>query len=320
VAIAACMKGYNTPRDRSPIPFTRSSPLLKHSIFLRRLWPSMALLPLILAACDFPIPLSEGLPPRNLLPGITSHATKSPPPLTTEPATIQVSRNTQIPTPAPTGTTPFTPSAEPTHTQTYTPTQTQTPTESFTPPPSPTYAVLRGEVLELSNCRYGPGAMYLYKYALIPGSNLEVFGRIDSGDWILVRAIAGTNPCWVKASLMDLKGDVLSVESVSLPLPQSPYYGQLTGVSAARDGDRVTLSWNGIQLRAGDETASPIHLVEAWVCRDGEMVFIPLGTDADFVVIEDQTGCPEQSHARVYGVEKHGYTNPVEISWPAHPR
>jgi hypothetical protein len=278
----------------------------------------MALLPLILTACAFPISSTEGLPPLNPMPSLPNEATKSPSPLPTKPAPIQSSENTPTPTPAPTGTTPFTPSAEPTRTQTYTPTQTRAPTEPFTPTPSPTYAVLHGEVLELSNCRYGPGAMYLYKYALIPGSNLEVFGRIDSGDWILVRAIGGTNPCWVKASLMDLKGDVQSVEPVYLPLPQSPYYGQLTGISATREGDLVTVSWNGMQLRAGDETASPIHLVEAWVCRDGELVFIPLGTDANFVVIEDQAGCPEPSHARLYGVEKHGYTSPVEISWPAH--
>jgi hypothetical protein len=58
--------------------------------------------------------------------------------------------------------------------------------------------------------------------------------------------------------------------------------------------------------------------VEAWVCRDGELVFIPLGMDANFVVIEDQAGCREPSHAMVYGVEKHGYTRPVEVPWPAH--
>jgi hypothetical protein len=56
--------------------------------------------------------------------------------------------------------------------------------------------------------------------------------------------------------------------------------------------------------------------MEAWVCRDGELVFIPLSTDANFVMIENQGGCPEPSQARDYGVEKHGYTRPVEVPWP----
>jgi hypothetical protein len=162
--------------------------------------------------------------------------------------------------------------------------------------------------------------MYLSKYALIPGSNLEVFGRTDAGDWILVRAIGGTNPCWVRATLMDVKGEIMSIEPVYLLLPQSPYYGPLTGVSASRDGDQVTVSWNAIQLRAGDDTASPIHLVEAWVCQAGQIVFIPIGTDFNAVEIEDQTGCSEPSYARVCGVEKHGYTRPVEVPWPDHPQ
>lgn len=160
---------------------------------------------------------------------------------------------TSTPTEAPTGSPTFTLTSEPTSTPT--PTLIPSLTETLTPSPSPTYAVLRGEVLELSNCRYGPGAMYLYKYALIPGSNLEVFGRTDSGAWILVRA--------------------------------------------------------------GDDTASPIHLLEAWVCQTGELVFIPTGTDSNSAIIEDQEGCSVPSHARVYGVEKHGYTRPVEVPWPA---
>lgn len=246
---------------------------------------------------------------------------------------LRLAPTTIAPTFAPTQTSTIAPSTTPTSTQTPTPsplpTEINTPESSQDPSQSATlrslqgsgqaYAILRGEVLELSNCRYGPGAMYLYKYALIPGSNLEVFGRIESGNWILVRAIGGTNPCWVKASLMELTGDVMSLEPVYLPLPQSPYYGPLGGVSASRDGDQVTVSWNAIQLRAGDDTASPIHLVEAWVCQGGDLAFIPTGTDLSSVVLEDEAGCSEPSHGRVYGVEKHGYTHPVEIPWPTRP-
>jgi len=181
---------------------------------------------------------------------------------------------------------------------------------------TPTYAILRGKVLQRANCRYGPGAPYLYKYGLVVGSNLEVFGRNDAGTWILIRAIGGTNPCWVKASLMEVKGDVMAVEPTDIPLPQSPYYPPLTGVSAARIGDEVSVSWHAFQLRLGDETASAPYLLEAWVCQGGSQVFVPLGSYQNAVKVVDESGCSEPSHGRVFGVEKHGYTRWVEVPWP----
>ena len=200
---------------------------------------------------------------------------------------------------------------------TFTQTTTQTPTETPTITITATYAILRGEVLVRSNCRYGPGAPYLYKYGLVAGSNLEIFGRNDLGTWILVRAIGGNNPCWVKASLMDVKGDVMTVAPTYIPLPQSPYYGPPRGVSAIRKGDEVTIFWSAIHFRAGDDTAEAPYLIEAWICKDGQIVFTPVGSYATAVNIIDEPGCSEPSHGRLFGVEKHGYTRWVEIPWPA---
>ncbi len=85
-----------------------------------------------------------------------------------------------------------------------------------------------------------------------------MLGRTDAGNWLLVQGVGDhDNACWVKADLMDVKGDVMSVQPTYIPLPQSPYYVPPTGVTASRDGDNVTVSWNAISLRAGDETASP---------------------------------------------------------------
>jgi hypothetical protein len=219
-----------------------------------------------------------------------------------------------------------TPSPSPTHSQTAVPTLTSTvtatPTSAWTDTHTPTvtltstYAILRGQVLELSNCRYGPGAPYLYKYGLIEGSNLDVIGRNDLGTWILVRAIGGTNPCWVKASLMEVKGDVMAVAPTEIPLPASPYYAPLSGVTAIREGEEVIISWKAVALRAGDETASPPYLVEAWLCTSGRLEFTPVGSYTATVRLKDEVDCQEASHGRVYLVEKHGYTKPVEIPWP----
>ena len=207
-------------------------------------------------------------------------------------------------------------SPTPTFTATPTPTQLPTGTPTPSPTPVPTYVILRGEVMVRSNCRYGPGAPYLYKYGLVVGSNLEVIGRNDLGTWILVQAIGGNNPCWVKASLMDVKGDVMNVAPTYIPLPRSPYYVPPTGASATRNGDIVTIIWNAVSFRAGDETASPPYLVEAWVCTGGQLVFTPIGSYETAIEISDESGCSEPSHGRLYFVEKHGYTKWVEIPWP----
>jgi hypothetical protein len=169
-----------------------------------------------------------------------------------------------------------------------------------------------------SNCRYGPGAPYLYKYGLVAGSNLEVIGRNELGTWILVRAIGGDNPCWVKASLMEVKGEVMNVEPTYIPLPQSPYYAPPSAVSAARSGDEVTVFWNPVTLRPGDDSGQFPYLIEAWVCLEGQLVFTPVGSYQAAVKVIDEAGCSRPSHGRLYAVEKHGYTRWIEIPWPTH--
>ncbi len=229
---------------------------------------------------------------------------------TETPVTPTVTLSTTVVTALPT-----TPPTEAPTLETVTPIPSPAPTATITP----TYTTLSGRVLQLSNCRYGPGAPYLYKYGLVEDSNLEVIGRNDLGTWILVRAIGGNNPCWVKAALMELNGEVMSVAPTYTPLPQSPYYGPLTGVSAVRNGNEVTLSWNAMALRPGDDSEQYPYLVEAWVCQSGKLAFTPVGSYETIVNITDEPGCSEPSHGRVYGVEKHGYTNWVEFSWPGNP-
>jgi hypothetical protein len=204
----------------------------------------------------------------------------------------------------------------PTESSTSTATTTLVPSQTTSPTLTSTYAILRGTVLEQANCRYGPGAAYLYKYGLYPGNNIEIIGRNDLGTWIVIQAIGGSNPCWVKASLLNIKGEVMSLAPASLPLPHSPFYGPLTGANAQRSGDSVAISWSPLFLKAGDDSLQYPYLVEAWLCQDGQLMFTPIGSWVNFVTVQDESGCSEPSHARVYGVEKHGYTNWVEIPWP----
>jgi hypothetical protein len=203
---------------------------------------------------------------------------------------------------------------QPTDTPTSVP--TNSPTVTPVPTVTPTYSILRGTILEQANCRYGPGAAYLYKYGVYPGYNMNIIGRNETGTWVVVQAIGGHNPCWVKASLIDIKGEVMSTAPTSLPLPESPYYGPLTGVWAERRGDSVIISWDPLILRAGDDSLQYPYLVEAWLCVEGHLKFEPIGSWETMVTVKDEAGCTGTSHARVYGVEKHGYTAWVTVPWP----
>jgi hypothetical protein len=103
----------------------------------------------------------------------------------------------------------------------------------------------------------------------------------------------------------------------------------VTGVS--RTGDIVTVSWEFYDVGEGEY---PNHdenfyryLIEAWLCREGELVFTPsawgpYGPDvingmSVSAQLQDETRCTEPSHARLYLAWAHGYIGPVEIRpWP----
>ncbi|MBN1265978.1 MAG: hypothetical protein JXA25_10825 [Anaerolineales bacterium] len=243
---------------------------------------------------------------------------------------LRISEVNSSETPVQTFLASFTPTSTSTPSSTPTPTvspsatlePTLTPTPSPTPSatPRPTYAILRGEVnVEQVSCFYGPSKAYLYKYLLLGGSNLDIIGILPDTRYIQVRAIGGDNPCWMNLEWMDVKGDINTVEPIDpedILLPASPYYSALTNVSAVRDGNQVTISWNPLFLRAGDDSLQEPYLVETWVCQGGELTFVPIGAYITLANVIDEPGCEEPSHGRVYGVEKHGYTRYVVVPWP----
>lgn len=242
-----------------------------------------------------------------------------------KPIPAEIAADTPVPpthtaVPSPTDTETPTATLTPTPTETLTPTPTFTATQTPTPTITPTYAILRGDVIpDKLTCRYGPGAMYLYKFGLNGGSRLEIIGRRVDASWVLIQAIGGDNACWVNASYMDINGDVMAVAPVDVHIVMgwSPYYAALTGVSAQRSAENeVTVSWHPLVLRAGDSAEQVPYVVEAWVCRDGEIVFAPTGAYQTIIAIIDEPGCKEESHGRVFAAEKHGYTQWIEIQWP----
>ncbi|MBI1854512.1 MAG: hypothetical protein HYR93_01340 [Chloroflexi bacterium] len=241
-----------------------------------------------------------------------------------QPPTVTLSP-ASTPTFTPSSTPSLTPSitSSPTSTFTFTPSPTETPT--FTP--IPTYAILRGEVLDTAACYHGPGNMYLYKYGLRAGSNLEIIGRSEgaNGLWLYVQAIGGKNPCWVNSKVMKVGGDVASLEPVypdKAPLPGARNYPPPTGVIALRNGDQVTVSWDfatPIPLSDRESANSPYYLVELWTCQQGQIVFTPIGAFDPTVTVTDEPGCSQPSHGRVFLSDIDGYDGPIEILWPKRP-
>jgi len=299
----------------------------------KTLVPLFLLCALMLGACHLPgssgsvedVPISETATADTEAEAVAAlpSDTSIPPTVTVAPsetATAIPPTETLTDTPLPTDTPTEIPTDTPTNTPV--PTDTATATATLTPTVTPTYAIFRGKVIpDRANCRYGPGAAYLYKYGLVGGSNLEIIGRNELGTWVLIQAIGGDNPCWVKAELMELKGEALTLEPVDVHIVQgwSPYYPPLTNVSAVRDEDdesKVTVFWSPLVLRAGDDAEQVPYVVEGGVLDAGEIVFTPIGAYETVALVIDEPGCDEPSHGRVLAAEKHGYTAPVEIPWP----
>lgn len=213
-------------------------------------------------------------------------------------------------------------SATETATATATETLTPTATETLTPSVIPTYAILRGKVILEGRltCRFGPGGDYLYKFTFGQTARVEILGRMEYSDWVLVQAAGGSNRCWINGApeYLEIEGDRYALEPVDphIVLAWSPYYDALSGVSASRVGNTVTVSWNGIQLRTGDDSEQTPYIVETWICRNGEPVFEALGTYRNALEVVSEDGCGIAAHARVAAAEKHGYTPWVNVPWP----
>jgi hypothetical protein len=276
----------------------------------KKIFLLLVFLNLVMFACNLPAgPAATAIP-----------ATSAPASLPTETARPALT-DTLLPEPSATSEPASAPTKTPQPTGTPIPTETPTETPSITP--IPTYAILRGKVnVEKVSCRYGPGAMYLYLYGMVQGATQDVLGRTDTGAWLLTKSRGDNKSCWVKAELLDLNGDVMSLEVVypdkyTIP-PSNQHYLIPYDVAAVRTGNQVVISWKSEALRPGDQEDSSmvIYIIETWTCVNGQVTFKPIGTSVAQVAVTDEPGCSQPSHGRVYFQEKHGYTGPSEIPWP----
>jgi hypothetical protein len=168
-------------------------------------------------------------------------------------------------------------------------------------------------ILMQAFCNYGPGKAYLYSHGLYPDDRATVEGRNYSGTWLWLKPDNLDRHCWAAASVMEVTGDVMKLHVVTSRLPHSTLYGPPEDVQAVRQGDQVIIAWDRVWMTEDDDRG---YLVEATVCQGGALIPLAVRTDDITVTVPDEPGCADASSGKLYTVEKHGYTDPVEIPWP----
>lgn len=213
------------------------------------------------------------------------------------------------------------PTATPVRTETAVPTATLTPTIELSPTISatPTFDFPGVTVNKQAHCRYGPSVAYLHAADLYPGDIGTVRGRFIYSNWLYVKFDKLNYFCWVAPSVVDVVGDVSTVAYKELNLQSigSNMYGPPGNVAAVRDGNHVTISWNKVAMTNDDDRG---YLLELFVCQDGNYLWWTDSypdQDSTSYTVRDEGGCAQPSSGKLYTVEKHGFSEPAVIPWPA---
>lgn len=204
---------------------------------------------------------------------------------------------------------------------TFTPTITLTPTITFTPTvtATPTFAFPTVTVNKQAHCRYGPSSAYLHAADLYPGDIGSVRGRGVYSQWMYIKFDKLNYFCWVSPSVVDVVGDVSTINKIEPNLQSigSNQYGPPHNVSAYRNESKVTITWDQMEMTKDKDRG---YFIEAFVCQDGAYLWWTFSYPDQFTTsytVKDEAGCHAPSYGYLYTVEKHGYSDPVEIPWPA---
>ena len=115
--------------------------------------------------------------------------------------------------------------------------------------------------------------------------------------------------CWVAASGVELNGDLNSVPVVDIPVPTNESVPPPTGLSAVRNGDNVTITWNAAAAAEG-------YLIEAKVCDNGLRIWLAFSTGATQITIQDEQTCGSAGKGEIRTFNMLGYSQEVIIPWP----
>jgi hypothetical protein len=240
---------------------------------------------------------------------------------TAESQTKTAAQWTVTATPTITATTTPTITPSPTVTQTLTETPTPTITNTLTITPTPTRDLPDVIVnVNAAHCRYGPSKAFLHAADLYEGDHGVVDGIFAFSNWLYVKWDKLAYHCWVSPYVVDVDGDTSSLGYVNLQLQRvgSNMYGPAENVQATRRGDQVTITWDKKWMTEDDDRG---YLIIAWVCQNGSYIWwtarIEKHTTTSYTV-QDDNSCSHPSSGEIYVLEKHGFSEPVTIPWPAY--
>lgn len=221
---------------------------------------------------------------------------------------------TSTPVPTFTSTATYTPTITLTATLTPTPTITLTPTITATQ----TFAFPTVKVNKQAHCRYGPSVAYLHAADLYAGDTGTVRGRFIYSNWLYIKFDKLNYFCWVAPSVVGVAGDISTVGYKELNLQSigSNMYGPPQNVTAVRDGDKVTISWDQVKMTKDDDRG---YLLELFVCQAAIYKWWTDSYPDQFTTsytVKDEAGCAQPSAGLLYTVEKHGFSEPAKIPWP----
>lgn len=179
---------------------------------------------------------------------------------------------------------------------------------------------LTGTVMQRSNCRYGPGAYYLYKIGMREGAPIEVVGRTIDGGWAYIQYKGTTNLCWINSKLIQVSGDIMSLPDYykdSSSLPMASNFGPVSIVSVSGSAV-VNVEWTPIIL---PEIALPgenemQYVIEVWTCVNGKPAFYSLGTNETEMTFEVDDSCGVMSRANIVAQNKLGVSGITPIPIP----
>lgn len=188
---------------------------------------------------------------------------------------------------------------------------------NITSTPSPvSFPRPEATVLEQASCRYGPGFAYLFEWGLYPGDFVWLINRNQDGSWLYVKPITYNNECWVKADLLEIRGEVMDLSIFYSELPKGYLYKPVHYVVTRRAGNNIIIQWEPVWMTEDDDRG---YLIESWICRKGLLTFEATSIfpySSTYLEILDEPGCRNASYGRIYAVEKHGYMPSVHIPWP----
>lgn len=206
-----------------------------------------------------------------------------------------------------TATTTYTPTIKVTLTPSHTPTASETPLPTDTPTPEQATITASGSV----NCRYGPDPDYLYAWGLSEGDTADLDGRNYNKTWLWVRPHDVDWHCWVTADAVIASVELDTIPVVYPQLLTNPSVAPPVGLSAVRNGSKVTISWN-----AAPPAVDLAYLIEARICSGGFLFDVAETTTNTSYTLTDENGCSGDSYGQLRVVNKLGYSTAEKVPWP----